>query len=296
MSKQPHIIQLQDVVKKYNDRKTGIPFTVLDNLNINISPGEFVSVVGPSGCGKSTMMRLILGSEQPTSGQLLIDGSPIEGPHRDRGIVFQRYSLYENRTVRDNVMFGLELEEFNLYTHAFHRWFKTKKYSHFKEKADEYLDRVGLLNDGDKYPHQLSGGMRQRVAIAQAMIMKPKMLLMDEPFGALDVGARESMQVFLLEQWKKTKQTILFITHDLEEAIFLGTRVLLLSQFYDKSPDGGAKIVKDIDVTWDHPRPTSVKKSPEFRELLAEIKREGLDPDHLQSIDEFDLAHGDSVK
>lgn len=296
MSQKNHIIQFNNVVKRYPRKEDGDLFTVLDDIDLNVSDGEFITIVGPTGCGKSTLMRLILGSETPTEGKVLVDGKEVTGPGRDRGIVFQRYSLFENRTVRENVAFGLELEEFNLYSQLLHRKFKTAKYRSFQEKADVFLDRVGLLKDADKYPHQLSGGMRQRVAIAQAMIMEPKILLMDEPFGALDVGTRESMQVFVLEQWLRTKQTIIFVTHDLEEALFLGTRVILLSQYYEKMPGAGAKIVKDVSLAWKHPRGTEVKSSEAFRVLIEEIKREGLDPAHLQSIRDFDLSHSDSIK
>lgn len=288
-----HLINISNTVQQYTN-KEGENFTVLNNINLKIRNGEFVTLVGPSGCGKSTLLRLILGSEQPYSGTVSIDGEVVKEPNRDKGIVFQKYSLFESKTVKQNIMLGLELEEFNLFSKFFAKLKKDVRIKAFEDKALEYLQRVGLEKSADKYPHELSGGMRQRVAIAQAMIMEPKMLLMDEPFGALDIGTREQMQTFLLEQWEKTNQTVVFVTHDLEEAIFLGTRVIVLSQYYNGG-DQGAKIVKDFEVPWKHPRSTEVKKTKEFRDLLNEIRHEGLNPEHLQSIKDFDLSHKDSL-
>ncbi len=294
--KEDYLIKVKHAYQRYQDKK-GKSFTVLNDINLHIREGEFVTVVGPSGCGKSTLMRLILGSELPKAGTVHIDGKPVKRPDPSRGIVFQKYSLFENRTVKQNVMFGLELGEFNLVQRLSNALFPSQRLKTFEQMADQYIDRVGLSSNADKYPHQLSGGMRQRVAIAQAMILNPKILLMDEPFGALDIGTREQMQVFVLEQWEKTKQTILFITHDLEEAIFLGTRVIVLSQYFNNAdPYGGAKIVKDTAIDWPHPRPTEFKKTKAFRELMAAIRHEGLNPEHLQDIENFDLSHQDAVK
>jgi len=255
-------------------------------------------MVGPTGCGKSTLLRLLLGSEHPTKGQVLMNDVEVRDPGRSRGIVFQRYTLYENRTVRENVMLGLELEQFSLLEPYYRPWRCRRKRQEFKEKADEYLERVGLLEHAEKYPYQLSGGMRQRAAIAQTMVMQPEVLLMDEPFGALDIGTREEMQVFVLEQWLREHQTILFVTHDLEEAIFIGSRVVVLSQYYSDDDDArahGAKIVKDVPVSWPLPRPTEVKHTKEFNELMLSIRHEGLDPDYLQRIRDFDLSHEDAA-
>lgn len=288
-----HLITISDAIQQYTN-KEGKDFTVLNNINLNIKKGEFVTLVGPSGCGKSTLLRLILGSELPYSGTVKVDGEIVKEPNRDKGIVFQKYSLFESKTVKQNIMLGLELEEFNLFSKFFAKLKKDQRIKAFEEKALEYLERVGLKNSADKYPFELSGGMRQRVAIAQAMVMEPKLLLMDEPFGALDIGTREQMQTFLLEQWEKTNQTVVFVTHDLEEAIFLGTRVIVLSQYYNGG-DQGAKVVKDFEVPWNHPRSTEVKKTKEFRDLLNEIRHEGLNPEHLQSIKDFDLSHNDSI-
>ncbi|MBD3182788.1 ATP-binding cassette domain-containing protein [Candidatus Poribacteria bacterium] len=296
---QNYIIRVEEAVQKYRDRD-GQMRTVLNNINLRVRRGEFLTVVGPTGCGKSTLLRLILGSEVPFSGKVMVNDVEVKEPSRDRGIVFQKYSLYENRTVRENVMLGLELEQFTIFEPYFRPIKCRRKRKEFREKADIYLERVGLLRHADKHPHQLSGGMRQRAAIAQAMVMQPEVLLMDEPFGALDIGTREAMQVFVLEQWQKDHQTIIFVTHDLEEAIFIGSRIVVLSQYYSDDDGGsttthGSMIVKDVQVPWPLPRPTDVKHTKEFNELMMSIRREGLDPDYLQNIKDFDLSHEDAA-
>jgi NitT/TauT family transport system ATP-binding protein len=291
-----YIIRMDGVHQQYPAPNKGEAHVVLNDINLKIKRGELVTLVGPTGCGKSTLLRLILGSELPFAGQALINGSPILQPDRDRGIVFQRYSLFENRTVLHNVMLGLELEEFGLFESIFLTPGYRARRREFREKAEHYLSRVGLLQHADKYPHQLSGGMRQRAAIAQAMVMKPAVLLMDEPFGALDAGTREEMQLFVIEEWERTGQTIIFVTHDLEEAVFLGTRVIVLSQHYsngDESETKGAKIVKDVEIPWPHTS-TDAKYTPEFTALLEEIRHEGLDPGFRQHINDFDLSHRDA--
>lgn len=293
MSDNNHIINVNNAFQQYG------PNLILNGINLNISKGEFVTFVGPTGCGKSTLFRMILGSEHPTAGVAMYGGKQIKYPNRDRGVVFQKYSLFPHRTVLDNVMFGPELETFGLVEKFYRPFHYRKKMKEFKEEAMEYLSRVRLAEHANKYPHQLSGGQRQRTAIAQALIMKPEVLLMDEPFGALDHGTREEMQVFTLEQWQEHKQTVLFVTHDLEEAVFMGTRLVVLSQYYqgtEENPAVGAKVVKDVDIPWPHPRSTSVKYTEEFTKRLEEIKYEGLNPNHLQNIGDFDLTHKDSMK
>ncbi|MBN1183108.1 MAG: ABC transporter ATP-binding protein [Bacteroidales bacterium] len=291
MENSKYIIELKNVYKQYDDR------VILNGIDLNISKGEFVTIVGPTGCGKSTTLRLILGSEGPTSGEALFKGKEIKRPERDRGVVFQRYSIFPHKTVRQNVMFGKELEVFDLYEPIHHPIRYVRKKREFRKEADEYLNRVRLLEHADKYPNQLSGGQRQRTAIAQAMIMQPEVLMMDEPFGALDEGTREEMQVFTLEQWEKTQQTVLFVTHSLEEAIFMGTRLIVISQYYKHNEgEEGAKILKDVDIPWEHPRSTKIKSSVEFNKLMEEIRYEGLNPNYLQNIGDFDLSHKDSVK
>ena len=281
------ILKIRGVQKLYDDK------IILNDIGLDVYPGEFITIVGPTGCGKSTLLRLLLGSETPSKGLVTVNGEKVTGPDRHRGIVFQKYSLYPNMSVEQNVMFGLELEKFSIPTLLFRPFYRKQCRVDFRASAHAYLYRVGLLNHKDKYPYELSGGMRQRAAIAQAMVMQPKILFMDEPFGALDIGTREAMQVFVLEQWRQDQQTIIFVTHDLEEAIFLGTRIIVVSPYYsnaDGTPGIGSKIVKDTKIPWDHPRTTGIKHTKEFNELMLAIRREGLDPKYLQSIEDFDIC------
>lgn len=291
------LLHLEDVVKVYPDNR-GVPMTVLNDIDFKVRQGEFITVVGPSGCGKSTLLRMILGSELPTRGKALLEGHPIQSPDRDRGIVFQKYSLFPHLSVLNNLTFGLEMEEFSIMGRLINPFHLRRRRSQFREQAHEFLKRVGLEGNGDKYPHQLSGGMRQRVAIAQSMIMKPKILLMDEPFGALDFSTRQDMQLFILEQWKAMNMTIFFVTHDLEEAIFLGTRAIVLTQYYttDDPQSQGSKIVTDIPLPGPHPKPTSFKYTPEMSQLMDKLRKDGLEPDHRKHISAFDLRHNDSFR
>lgn len=298
-----YLIHVEDVHKRYprrlqdgEDRAlVGKEKTVLHDISLRIRPGTFVSVIGPSGCGKSTLLRLILGSEMPSEGKVLVDGVPVTGPSRQRGIVFQKYSLFPHLTVAENIAFGLDLEEFSLLGRLVRHFSYRKRQKEYRGKVQSFLERMQLADAGEKYPHELSGGMRQRVAIAQAVIMEPKVLLMDEPFGALDDATRQEMQLFLLELWEKTGMTVLFITHDLEEALFLGTRILVLSQYFTADePVEGAKLVADKEIPGGHPKPSDFKYSPAFNELLAQVRRDGLDPEVRQQINEFDLSHRDA--
>ena len=291
ISDRKYVIELFNTYQEYDGR------TILNDISLRIRKGEFVSIVGPTGCGKSTMLRMVLGSERPSRGVASMEGVLIKRPDRRRGIVFQKYSLFDFMNVRDNVMFGLELEQFSLadnYLRKLVPLFYRNKVKRFREEADHFLEKVGLLEHAYKYPHQLSGGQRQRVAIAQAMIMKPQTLLMDEPLGALDVGTREAMQVFIQELWGQTEQTILFITHDLEEAIFMGTRLIVLSQYYTGGGTNGAKIVQDIKIPWPQPRPTTIKHTQQFNDIMEGIRHSGLNPAHLQNINEFNIQHEDA--
>ena len=285
------LLRLDSVHVAYDDGQQGKQ-VVLNDISAQIRIGEFVTLVGPSGCGKTTLLKLILGSEKPTQGQVIVGGALVDGPNRDRGIVFQRYSLFPHLTVLKNVVFGLELEEFGLLDRWTNRLQLARKRREYRERAREYLDRTGLAEHADKFPHQLSGGMRQRVAIAQALIMKPKILLMDEPFGALDHETRQEMQFFILEQWEQMGMTVFFVTHDREEALFLATRAWVLSYYY-KDADG-SKLVVDKQIPGPHPKPNNAKYTTQFVAMLEQIRRDGLDESYLQRVDQFDLSHPDA--
>ncbi len=286
MEKQDYLLHVEDVQKAYGGK------VVLDDVDLAVKKGTLCTVVGPSGCGKSTLLRLILGQERPSSGAIFIEGKPVGYANLDRGIVYQKYSLFPNMSVLDNVLLGKR------FVHGY--WGFKKRKKEFVDEAMEYLTRVRLDKHIDKLPFELSGGMQQRVAIAQALIMKPKILLMDEPFGALDPGTREDMQVFLLELWEKTKMTIFFVTHDMEEAVFLGTRILVLSQYYTddrgQTYQRGARIVADHQLKKDQAHSTLVKESEKFAHLIGEIRREGFDPAYQQHVAKFNLKHPDSFQ
>ena len=266
---------------------------MLNTVGLPIREGEFVTLVGPSGCGKSTLLRLILGVQEPNEGVVYLDGKAVDGLGPDRGVVFQRYSLFPNLTVAENIAMGPILAE----TTLLEGWFKTKHYKSVRKRAladaRDLILRVGLtLDEADKYPVQLSGGQRQRVAIAQALLMKPKILLMDEPFGALDVNTRLDMQLLILEQWEQENMTIIFITHDLDEAVYLGTRIIGLSQYH--AGDEGAKIVTDFKPDGEHPKPSSWRESAEFHEIVSRVQRDVLDPNYRQHESEFNHNHEDA--
>lgn len=219
--------------------------TILRGITLDIQGGEFVSIVGQTGCGKSTLLRLILGEESPTRGRVLVDGIVRTQPDRHCGYVPQKYSLFPDKTVLDNVTFGPEVTEFGPVPLSFRRYRRRRE--EIREEALRYLRHTGLQHsDARKYPHQLSGGMQQRVAIAQALIMKPSVLLMDEPFSALDPGTRTGMQRLIWELWRESGTTIVFVTHDTREAVCLGSRVVALA----KAPGGdeGASVVLDLGI------------------------------------------------
>lgn len=287
MSPSPKLLHLEDVYKSYGEK------LVLDNIDLAVRAGDFCSVVGPSGCGKSTLFRLILGQELPSSGRISVDGKSVEEPGVDRGIVYQRYSLYPHLSVLDNVMLGrmLPLGFFE----------RARRRGEFRDEAMRYLERVGLAAHAMKHPHELSGGMQQRVAIAQALLRRPKILMMDEPFGALDPETRENMQLFLLELWEAERMTIFFVTHDMEEALFLGTRVLVLSQYYTDDRGSGEHVRRGARIVGDYHlqhqvSSTRVKRSPRFLDLAEEIRRIGFDPQILQHVTEFNLHHPDAFQ
>jgi len=268
----PPILECEQLAQRY--RTADGHQVIFEDLEFTIAGCGFVSVIGASGCGKSTLLRLVLGSEQPWKGTLRSSGEPITHPDRTRGIVFQKYSLFPHRTVLQNVTFGLELTS----VRGPRRWFagpwhKSPRHRLFEDQAREYLSEVKLVEHADKYPHQLSGGMQQRVAIAQALIMKPRILLMDEPFGALDPDAREALQRTIVRVYHEHETTVLFVTHDLEEALYVGNRLLVLGK-HPRRPGAGARIVLDQPITQGAPR-----GAKETQELLAHVRRAGFAPD-----------------
>ena len=230
-------------------RDDGELLTAVENINLTIRQEEFICVLGPSGCGKTTFLRMVAGLDQATSGEIILDGEEIRGPNPKIGIVFQEYSLFPWRNVIDNVAFGLEMQGIE----------REERY----RIADQYLDLVGLSQFRASYPSELSGGMKQRVAVARALALDPVVLLMDEPFGALDAQTRNLLQKELLEIWEKTKKTIIFVTHSVDEAVFLGDRLIVLT-----SRPGSICEIVPIDL--DRPRN---RTGTEF----ARVRRQVLD-------------------
>ncbi|WP_307717624.1 ABC transporter ATP-binding protein [Streptomyces sp. V4I23] len=226
-------------------------FTALDGIDLEIAAGEFVVLVGPSGCGKSTLLDLLGGLARPTGGRILLDGAPVTGPGLDRGIVFQQYALLPWRTAQGNVEFGLEATGVPRRERA--------------ARAREFLDLVGLSGFEDRHPHELSGGMRQRVAIARSLAYDPDVLLMDEPFAALDAQTRESLQDELLRIWQRTGKTVVFITHGIDEAVYLGQRVAVMT-----SRPGRIKRIVPVALG-SRTATDDVRSSPEFARHRHEI-------------------------
>ncbi|WP_460194548.1 ABC transporter ATP-binding protein [Thermosynechococcus sp. FA-CM-4201] len=247
-------LDVQNVSKVFLTRRGRL--LVLDNVNLYINSGEFVCVLGASGSGKTTLLRIIAGLEQPSQGHVTVDGQVVTGPGSDRGLVFQTYTLYPWLTVQDNIEFGLKLQGLA----------KGER----RDRVRHYLDIVGLARYAHLFPHQLSGGMKQRVAIARALVTEPQVLLMDEPFGALDAQTKEMMHEFLLDLWRRTGTTILMITHDVEEAVFLAQRIYVLT-----SSPGHVKQEVVIDLPSD--RTFSCKRQLDFvqqRESILDLLRE----------------------
>jgi NitT/TauT family transport system ATP-binding protein len=236
-----------EVVNLYKQFKD---LVVLKDINLHVEEGEFICAVGASGSGKSTLLRAIAGLEVPTAGEIRVDGIKVIGPGADRGMVFQHYTLYPWLNVLENVSFGLDLQGI--------------KTLEKRQLASYYLDVVGLTNFAKALPKELSGGMKQRVAIARALATNPKILLMDEPFGALDVQTRESMQQFLLDLWRRTGKTILAITHDVEEAVFLAQRIYVMS-----SRPG--RIIREIEIDLPEPRGDRLKRHSQFQDYKYEV-------------------------
>src|SRR2546429_3502123 len=248
-------ISFQQVRKEFVVRGEGggpaHRFTALEDITLDVRPGEFLALVGPSGCGKSTLLDLLGGLAVPTSGRILLDGRPIVGPARDRGIVFQQYALFPWRTAAQNVEFGLDIAGL--------------KSRERRDRARHYLDLVGLAAFADRYPHELSGGMKQRVAIARSLAYDPEVLLMDEPFAALDAQTRETLQGELLRIWRTTGKTIVFITHGIDEAVVLGQRVAVMT-----SRPGRIKHVVEVPDALRH-ETGDVRAVPEFRPARHQV-------------------------
>jgi len=242
-------IRIRDVDKVFQVRDADEPFVALDGVDLDVREGEFLTLVGPSGCGKSTLLDLIAGLTEPTGGEILIEGAPISGPGLDRGIVFQQYALFPWRTAQANVEFGLEA--------------KAVPRKERRQRARHYLDLVGLTGFEERFPHELSGGMRQRVAIARSLAFDPDVLLMDEPFAALDAQTRESLQEELLRIWNKTGKTIVFITHGIDEAVYLGQRVAVMT-----SRPGRIKEI--VEVAFDS-RADDLRAGPAFGEYRHHV-------------------------
>lgn len=244
-------LRIDNVYKEYVGRNGKT--VALNGVNLDIAENEFICVVGPSGCGKSTLLNIIAGLLEPTSGAVYLDGKQIEGTGVERGVVFQQYALFPWRTVLKNVMFGLEMK-------------RTPK-EEAEKTAMKYINAVGLAGFENAYPKELSGGMKQRVAIARAYAVNPKVLLLDEPFGALDAQTRVQLQTELLNTWEQEKKTCFFITHDVDEAIILSQRVIIMS-----ARPGRIKRIVDIDIPY--PRTQETKSDARFLELKAEIWNE----------------------
>ncbi|MEO0425610.1 MAG: ABC transporter ATP-binding protein [Pseudomonadota bacterium] len=231
---------LESLTKAYGDT------VILNGIDFALEPGDFCTLVGASGCGKSTLLKMLLGQERPTSGRILLGGEPLAAePDPMRGIVYQRYSVFRHLTVAENVRLGLELRDGDP---VFGLCFGARRAA-IRKQADELLERVGLGEAAKRYPGQLSGGMQQRLALAQAIAREPPLLLLDEPFAALDPGNRTSMHELLTELWRSRGMTVVMVTHDLREAFKLGTRLLVLDTPGDGSaPSTGARITYDIPL------------------------------------------------
>jgi NitT/TauT family transport system ATP-binding protein len=232
----------------------GKQMEALRDINLGIEENEFVCFIGPSGCGKTTLLRIVAGLEEPTSGTITLDGDPIKGPSPERGMVFQEYSLFPWRTVLANITFGLELRGVPL--------------NERETRSRQYLKMVGLENFETRYPHELSGGMKQRVAIARALVNNPRALLMDEPFGALDAQTRNIMQSELLRIWEEEKKTVVFVTHSVDEAIYLADRIVIMSARPGR--------IKDIiEIPFPRPRNRTSSEVNQIRDrILSDLRSE----------------------
>jgi NitT/TauT family transport system ATP-binding protein len=244
---------IDGVARTFPGARDGPPTEALQPTRLAIADNDFITIVGPSGCGKSTLLRIVAGLDSPTAGHVLLDGIPVVGPGADRGMVFQSYTLFPWLNVNENIRFGLRE--------------KRMPQAQQDEIAAHYVAKVGLGSFERHYPKMLSGGMQQRTAIARALANDPKILLLDEPFGALDNQTRGLMQELLLSIWESERKTVLFVTHDIEEAIFMANRVVVMTA-------RPGRVKADVSIPLSHPRDYKVKTSPEFSELKRRLTEE----------------------
>ena len=253
-----NFVDFQNVWLAYNDELLAQNHFAVEDINLQVKQGEFIAIVGPSGCGKSTFMKLTTGLKKPSKGQIMVDGQPVTGPLKISGMAFQAPSLLPWRTTLDNVLLPLEIVE------PFRSQFKQRK-PEFVERARKLLHTVGLGGYEDKFPWQLSGGMQQRASICRALIHEPKMLLLDEPFGALDAFTREELWCILRDLWTEQKFNVILVTHDLRESVFLADTVYVMS----KSP-GRFVVKREIDLP--RPRDLEVTYTPEFTSIVHDLR------------------------
>ena len=264
------VVSLRGVGMEFYNPALKKQVRVLGDIDLDVLPREILCVVGPSGCGKSTLLSGIGGFRSFTQGTCLVDGRPGGAPNRDRGVVFQDYPILDFLTAVENVAIGIEFESFSLLENLL-PFVRRKRSRKSRELAMEHLAYVDLTAHADKYPRELSGGQKQRVAIAQALAMRPKVLLMDEPFSGLDPDTREKLQLVVLQIHREMDTAVFFVTHDLEEAVFLGNRLVVLSQFSpDRKPEMGATIVHEQEL---HEYKTAkAKDTPGFAHLIQTVR------------------------
>jgi NitT/TauT family transport system ATP-binding protein len=252
MIEAPEKLRVEGLAKTFQSGRKASAHTVLRGLSFGVAEGEFVTLIGESGCGKTTVLRIVQGLLGQDEGQVVVDGNVVHGPGRDRGLVFQQANLLPWRTARRNVEFGLELQGLSRSQRA--------------DRATDLLELVGLGGFADHYPHQMSGGMQQRIGLARALAIDPAVLLMDEPFSALDAQTREVLQKELLRIHGETRKTVLFVTHDLDEALYLSDRVVILAA-------NPGRVKQIIDVPFERPRAelTELRGLPEFQELRSQV-------------------------
>ena len=246
-------LAIEGVSRTFPATRGGNPTQALLPVDLQVEDNDFITILGPSGCGKSTLLRIVAGLDQPSAGRVLLDGEPVKGPGPDRGMVFQSYTLFPWLTVRQNICFGLREKGMPAAEQA--------------QKSDYFIAQVGLRGFEGHFPKQLSGGMQQRTALARALANDPKILLLDEPFGALDNQTRALMQELLLGIWEAERKTVLFVTHDIDESIFMASRVVVMSA-------RPGRIKTDIRIDLPHPRLYTVKTSPAFSAYKATLTEE----------------------